>query len=150
MKFSTRRDTELTADQLFQFLSDFERLERILIRRGAAVTRLDAAQARAAGAGWQIRFDWRGRRREMRLDVERLEAPERMVFRGLSEAFDLTIYLTVVGLSQQRSRLIFDTVVRPRNMRARLMAQAARLGRAQLARRYDAGVARLLGEMTAA
>ncbi|WP_299839521.1 hypothetical protein [uncultured Paracoccus sp.] len=149
MKFSTRKDTELTADQLFQSLVDFDRLERILARRGAAVTRLHPAQQPAAGAGWQVGFDWRGRRRELRLEVMQLEAPGRMVISGLSEAFDLIIDLTVMALSKQRSRVIFEAEALPRNMRARLMLQTAKLGKSQLDRKFDTGVARLVNELTA-
>ena len=148
MKFSTRKDTELPAEQLFTALTDFERLERILSRRGAAVTRRDPAQQPVVGAGWEIGFDWRGRRRDLRLDVAEIAAPERLTLTGLSEAFDLTVGLTVVALSRQRSRVIFEAEVKPRNMRARLMLQTAKLGRAQIDRKFETGVSRLLEELT--
>lgn len=150
MKISTRKDTELSADQLFQSLTDFDRLERFLTLRGAAVTRLDPDQKAATGAGWRIEFDWRGRQRDLRLHVARLDPPEQLVLVGQSEAFDLTITLMVTALSRQRSRLLFETEAKPRNMRARLMLQTAKLGKSQLDRQFDAGVSRLLNEMTKA
>lgn len=148
MKFSTRRDTELPAEQLFQSISDFDRLERILMRRGAAVTRIDPAQEPGVGMGWNIGFDWRGRRRDLRLEVARFDRPEQMMLRGSSEAFELWLELTVVALSRERSRLIFEAEVRPRGMRARLMLQTAKLGKAQLDRQFDKGVGKLLAELT--
>ncbi|TRW96769.1 hypothetical protein FNJ84_11910 [Paracoccus sp. M683] len=146
MKFSTRRDTELTADQLFQSIADFDRLERILLRRGAAVTRIGTSAA--PGPGWDIGFDWRGRRRDLRLQVVRFNQPEQIAMQGESEAFELLIDLTVVALSRLRSRLILEADIRPRNMRARLMLQTARLGKSQLDKRFDEGAARLLAELT--
>ena len=38
MKFSSRQDTDLPADQLFDAVSDFPRIERMLARRGVEIT----------------------------------------------------------------------------------------------------------------
>lgn len=66
---------------------------------------------------------------------------------GLSDSFDIVVDMTVVALGRNRSRLIFETEIRPRNMRARLMLQTAKLGKGQLdrkfTRRIDAFVAEL-------
>lgn len=148
MKFSTRRDTELTADQLFAAMTDFDRIERMLLRRGAKVTRIDPAREPGTGMGWHIQFDWRGRRRDLRLQVVRFDRPERASFSGQSDAFDLTLDMTVVALSRTRSRLIYEADVRPRNMKARLMIQTARLGKAQIDKQYEQGVTRLVDELT--
>lgn len=148
MKLSTRRDTELAADQLFAAMTDFDRIARLLLGRGAAVTRIDPAEEPGTGMGWNIRFDWRGRSRDLRLQVIRFDRPERVSFAGLSDAFDLALDMTVVALSRTRSRLICETDIRPRNMKARLMIQTARLGKAQIDKRYDQGVARMIDELT--
>ena len=148
MKFSTRRDTELTADQLFAAMTNFDRIERMLLRRRVAVTRIDTAQEPETDMGWNIRFDWRGRERDLRLQLVRLDRPERMSISGQSDAFDLALDMTVIALSRSRSRLIYEADIRPRNMRARLIIQTTRLGKAQIDKQYERGIARMVDELT--
>ncbi|MBW7056964.1 hypothetical protein KY389_09680 [Paracoccus bogoriensis] len=136
MKFSTRIDTDMTAECLFDRVGDFEAFERTLIGRGASVKRIDPAQDPGITMGWKIGFDWRGRARRLLLVVSRFDRPEQIVMAGSSEALDIWLKLTFVALSRSRSRLIFETELKPRNMRARLMIQTAKLGKAQLDRRY--------------
>ena len=58
--------------------------------------------------------------------------------------------MTVVALSRTRSRLLFDTNVRPRNMRARLMLQTAKLGRGQLERKFAERIQLFVSELQTA
>lgn len=147
MKFSTRCDTDSSAPDLFDRISDFNQIEHLLMRRGASVQRIDPAQEPGTGIGWNIGFDWRARARALRLEVVRFDRPERLTMSGLSDSFDIVVDMTVVALGRNRSRLIFETEIRPRNMRARLMLQTAKLGKGQLdrkfTRRIDAFVAEL-------
>lgn len=145
MKFSTRVDAEMPAPQLFDKANDFNRLEQLLTQRGASVTRIDPADEPGTGMGWNIAFDWRGRERALRLAVIQFDRPQHVVMKGQSESLDIVIDSTVIALSQSRSRLVFEVDVRPRNMRARLMLQTAKLGKARLDRRFDARIKELLG-----
>lgn len=147
MKFSTRIDAEMSASQLFDKVNDFNRLEQLLIQRGASVSRIDPADEPGTGMGWNIAFDWRGRERTLRLEVVRYDRPERVTMTGLSEALELSIDSTVIALSQTRSRLVYEADIRPRNMRARLMLQTAKLGKARLDRRFETRIKELVGEL---
>ncbi len=147
MKFSTRFDTEMTAAELFDVVGDFGRVERMLVGRGANVSRIDPARDPGTGVGWNIAFSWRGRERKLRLDVTRYDRPERMTIEGISEALDISINATVVALSRTRSRLVFEVELRPRNMKARLMLQTAKLAKPQLDRRFSRRVGEILQEM---
>ena len=140
MKFSTRQDTDLPAEALFAAVSDFPRIERMLLRRGATLQREDGLGAPGLGSSWRIGFDWRGKPRTVQLKVSTWEPPERLVFSGLSELFTLSISATVVALSPSKSRLIFETDVQPRGMKARLMLQTARLGKGQMDRKFALGI----------
>lgn len=133
MKFSTRIDKEVTAERMFDALADFDRIERILMRRGVSVSRVDNISAGARA--WDLAFDWRGQRRELRLVLVQFDRPERLALTGQSTPFDLRIDLSVVALAPQRARLIFEMEVKPRNMRARLALQTAKLGKAQIDRK---------------
>lgn len=145
MKFSTRQDTDISAESLFTAISGFSKMERILLRRGARVQRLDDQAQPAVGNAWQIGFDWRGRAREVQLEVSELSVPERLVFTGASDQFNLAVQLTVVALTRTKSRLIFEVDVLPRGIKARLMLQTAKLGKAQLDRKF----AQRVGEFVA-
>ena len=149
MKFSTRQDLDLPAEKVFQQISDFARIERMMMRRGVDVRRIDPAQEPGVGIGWRIGFDWRGRRRELRLDVTRFDRPERVGFAGLSDPFELLLGMTVVALSRSRTRLIIEADLRPRSMKSRLMLQTAKLGKAQLDRRFDRRIADFVAEVVA-
>ena len=133
MKFSTRIDKDRSAEQLFDSVSDFDRLERLLIRRGVSVKHVDNLSEGARV--WDLAFDWRGQRRELRLVLARFDRPVKYALTGRSASFDLRIDQSVVALSRHKSRLIFELEVKPRNMRARLLLQTAKLGKAQIDRK---------------
>lgn len=147
MKFSTRFDLDSKAEDLFARIGDFGRIERMLMRRGASVSRLDPAETPQTGVGWIVGFDWRGRPRSLRLDVVTCEPPQRLSMSGQSDALDVAIDATVIALSPSRSRLIFETELRPRNMRARLMMQTAKLAKPQLDRRFERRIGDFLSDL---
>lgn len=149
MKFSTRQDVDLTAADLFAAVSDFPRIERILMRRRTEVRRADPAQDCGAGMAWDLAFKLRGKQRSLRLQVIQFDRPERVVFAGRSEPFDPTIDLRVIALSRTRSRLICELELKPRNLRARLMLQTAKLGKAQLDRKFAGQIGDLVRDLTA-
>lgn len=136
MKFSTRQDTDLPAEGLFRAVSNFTNIERLLVRRGATVRRIDTLSEVGLGLRWQIGFDWRGRKREVDLVVSEYAPPEVLGFVGDSEQFAVTIRMTVVALTRAKSRLIFETDVQPKGMKARLLLQTAKLAKAQLDRKF--------------
>ncbi|AUM74027.1 hypothetical protein [Paracoccus jeotgali] len=133
MKFSTRIDRQVAATELFDALADFDRLERMLLRRGVAVTPVNDISIGARV--WNLAFDWRGQRRELQLALVQFDRPERLGLTGVSTPFDLRLDLSVIAMSRQKTRLIFELDVRPRNMRARLALQTAKLGKGQLDRK---------------
>ena len=139
MKFSTRIDKEVTAERMFDALADFDRIERMLMRRGVSVNRVNNISAGARA--WDLAFDWRGQRRELRLVLVQFDRPERLALTGQSTPFDLRIDLSVVALALQRARLIFEIEIKPRNMRARLALQTAKLGKTQIDRKIAKKVA---------
>ncbi|WP_295043228.1 hypothetical protein [uncultured Paracoccus sp.] len=150
MKFSTRVDTDSSSADLFDLIGDFSRSERALTARGAHVRRIDPSQEPGTGLGWIIDFNWRGQRRTMRLDVTRFDRPSHITLDGRSDQFDLAINMTVVALSRVKSRLLFETEIRPRTMRARLLLQTAKLGKSQLDRKYAQRIADFLAHLRAA
>lgn len=132
MKFSTRRDVDLPAERLFDAAADFHQIERMLVRRGARVQRVDPAHG--SPMAWHLAFDWRGRTREVDLAVTRFDRPELLEMRGHSDTFELMLAATVVALSRSRSRLHLEAEVKPRSMKARLLLQTAKLSKGKIDR----------------
>ncbi|UFM63701.1 hypothetical protein LOS78_05915 [Paracoccus sp. MA] len=149
MKFSTRQDTDLAAEGLFRAVSNFHAIERLLLRRGATVRRLDDLAEPGVGMRWLIGFDWRGRHRELTAEVTRLDAPEVVAIDARSEQFEVTLRMTVVALTKAKSRLIFETDIHPRGMKARLLLQTAKLGKAQLDRKFAKRVGEFVTHLAA-
>lgn len=146
MKFSTRIDKNLPAFQLFDSVTDFERVERILIRRGVSVNRVD--DMTDGRRGWKLAFDWRGQRRELTLILVQFDRPEKFALIGESVPFDIKIDFSIIALAKNRSRLIFEMEVKPRNMRARLILQTAKLGKAQIDRKVAARISDFVDDAT--
>ncbi|WP_299359562.1 SRPBCC family protein [uncultured Paracoccus sp.] len=144
MKFSTRHDSDVPAEALFDAVSDFARAERLLVRRGAQVRRVTDAEL-----AWDIAFDLRGRPRDLRLAVTRLDRPEVIALEGRGELFDLHLVITVISLARSRSRLVVEVEAKPRNLRARLAMQTARLAKPQLDRQFARRIGRFMSEIAA-
>lgn len=147
MKFSTRQDTDLSSEALFQSISDFGRIERLLVRRGASVRRTDSLTQNGAGMGWIVGFDWRGKRRDVTLELTRYEPPGVIRINGQSELFLIELQMTVVALTPTKSRLIFEADIQPRGMKARLLLQTAKLGKAQLDRKFALRIAEFVNDL---
>lgn len=137
MKFSNRVDVAAPAEFVFDQLSDFATFERMALRKGVALRRLDTLKSPGAGMSWDIGFKLRGRARQMIADVSRFERPEQIDCEGTSQGFHLSLTLALMELSKSRTRLTTGLEIRPRTLGARLLLQSAKLGRSNLDRRYD-------------
>ena len=150
MRFFTRLDTDLSAGDLFDLIADFSRGERALAACGAVLRRIDPAAAPGAGPGWSVAFTWRGQARTLNLRVARLADPSHLVLAGGSDRFDLRVAMTVMALGRDRSRLLCETAIRPLTLRARVLAQTARLAKAELDRGHDRRIADYVAHLRAA
>lgn len=149
MKFSTRQDTDLPAESLFQAISNFDSLARMLSRRGVIVRRQDSLAADGVGMAWLIGFDFRGRNRELTLQVTDFQPPELLQLQGNSDQFEVIVRMTVVALTRAKSRLIFETDLQPRGLKARLLLQTAKLGKPQLDRKFALRIAEFVDSLSA-
>ncbi|AXC50668.1 SRPBCC family protein [Paracoccus suum] len=147
MQVSTSHDVEMPADALFDAVADFDLLERMMVRRGAQVTRLEPPAG--SPMSWDIAFDWRGRRREMRLHVTSYDRPEKVQMHGTSDSFDVEIRADIVALSRYRSRLVLTIEGKARTIKARLMLQTAKLTRGSIDKKFEARVAAYLDGLAA-
>ncbi|TMV94986.1 SRPBCC family protein [Thioclava sp. BHET1] len=137
MKFSTRKDIAAPAEYVFDKLADFSSFERLALRRGITLRRLDTLPVPAAGMSWEITFRFRGRERQLISDIIRYDRPEALIYAGKSSSFEAQLELMITELSKTRTRLHVGFEIKPRTLGARLMVQSAKLGKGNLDRRFD-------------
>ncbi len=136
MKLSTRTDISAPAGFVFERLADFGSFERVAMRRGITLKRLDTLSEPGAGMSWDIGFRFRGKQRQMITDVKQFEVPELIVYEGVSNSFEAVMDFDLTDLSKTRTRLQVGLDLRPRSLGARLMIQSAKLGKGNLERRF--------------
>ncbi len=65
MQFSAREDIEAPIHSVFDMVADFDRFERMAMRRGVDVRRTTGGVAPSAGMAWETEFKLRGKPRQM-------------------------------------------------------------------------------------
>lgn len=146
MKFSTRQDASIPAEQLFSAISDFDRLQRIVLRNGGEVAPVTPDRPGVLAA-WKLGVPWHGRLRRARLSMTRQVPPDQQIFEGECEGLDVTLLMNVLSLNARRSQLGVQLELRPRSFRARLAVQAAKLGKHALDEKFASRIARLVNSL---
>ena len=140
MKFSTRTDIDAPIEHVFAELSDFQGFERSAMRRGAQIRRVDTQAAPGPGMAWEAAFPFRGKTREMRIELETYEAPTLMGFAGRSPGLTGFCEVELIALSPKKTRLRLALDLRPQTLSARLLIQSMKLAKSSLSKKFDARV----------
>lgn len=104
MKFSSHYDLKLSQDIVFDRLSEFEKFERIAIKRGARVRRLDEGDDIIDGIKWQIGYPLRGKYRIVDLTLVEADVPNTLVFDAQNPTMAGKIRIDVIPLSRTQTR----------------------------------------------
>jgi carbon monoxide dehydrogenase subunit G len=147
MRFASKQDIEAPIEAVFQILSDFEAWERAIMRRGVEVDRKDRLRQNGPGMRWAARFAYRGKVRDLEVELVQIDAPTLMRFASVSQALEGVISIELLELGAKRTRLHTAIDVTPRSITARLFLQSLRLARAKLDRKFDQRVAYLAGDI---
>jgi hypothetical protein len=137
MKLTGRKDVEAPADFVFATLTDFESWERFAMRRGMDVSRTDTLAKPGPGMGWLVIFEYRGKKREMRISMDQIGPGAQLKLRGQSPNVEGECQIEVVEMSTRRCRLHLTLDGRPRTLGARLFMQSLRLAKGRVDRRFD-------------
>ncbi|WP_322867600.1 SRPBCC family protein [Aquicoccus sp. G2-2] len=141
MKFKTREDIAAPIDYVFGAISDFEGFERQALRRGAEVARLDELEEPGEGMGWHIAFPFRGKRREMDVELVDYSPSTRMLLDSRMPGMNGEMSVELMALSKGRTRLELVIEFRPETLAARLLVQSIKLARSSLNKRLQLRVA---------
>lgn len=147
MKFTTKQDIEAPVAFVFKSLSDFDGWERAAMRRGAEVERTDRLTQAGAGMSWRSLFSYRGRPRQLDLQLLSYESPAQLGFAGQSAAVEGTARVDMMEMSSRRTRIHVVAEVTPRSLAARLFLQSLRLARARVDRKFEQRVAQMASDI---
>ena len=137
MKLSTRQDIEAPQDYVFAAATDFAQFQRQAVQRGLAVTRLDDGSNGIAGGRWRVRFDFRGRSREMDVRVVGWDPANAMTLKGESDGVEIGFTLELMSLSRGRTRMFTSVDLRPKTLSARLLVQSMKLAKKSIAQKLS-------------
>jgi hypothetical protein len=139
MKFSTREDIEAPIEHVFVQISDFAAFERRAMRQGADVKRMQDGDV-AVGTSWEVAFSFRGRTRQVRPRLTRLEHPSGYWIETDSDGMTTALDVTLVPLSPSRTRILVAIELRARSLTSRLLLQSMKLAKGKLTKRFKARV----------
>lgn len=137
MDISSKVDVDAPAEYVFDCLSDFQVFEKAALRRGAEVQRVDTMDALGAGASWQVQFDFRGKPRDVSVELTEFTAPEAACYEATGQGISATMRLELVPMSKNRTRLTSTVNMRAKTLPARLLLQSVKLAKGQVEKRLD-------------
>ncbi len=141
MELSSKEDVDAPLSEVFEAISDFASFERSAIRRGVDVQRLSDDITPQIGLAWDIRTDFRGKPREMRLQVSSYEPTTKIGLDGDSAALQGSGQIELLALSPQRTRISVTVKIKAKTLSGRLLLQSLKLARSKVNRRFKHRVA---------
>lgn len=136
MKFSSHHDIKLSQTEVFDRLSEFEVFERMAIKRGARVNRIDESEDISEGLKWRIGFTFRGRNRSFEVNLIEADVPNSLVFDADNPSVAGKTRIDVIPLSRTQTRLKVEAVIQQKTLGARLLVQSMKLARSKFNRRF--------------
>lgn len=137
MQFSAREDIEAPIDAVFDMVADFERFERMAMRRGVEVRRLNEQAPITTGATWLTDFNLRGKPRRVEIQMTDCDTPSRMCFEMSSKGMKGVTSVDFLALSQRKTRLSVEMSLAAKSLPARLMLQSLKLGQSRFRRQFQ-------------
>jgi carbon monoxide dehydrogenase subunit G len=149
MRFASKHDIEAPIADTYRIITDFEAWERAAMRRGADVARTDKLRDLMPGLKWSARFAYRGRTRELDLELKQIEAPSLLRFAGVSQSIEGTAAIELMEMGAKRTRMHVVFELTPRSLTSRLFLQSLRLARNRMDRRFDQRMAQMAADIEA-
>ncbi|MBY6002738.1 SRPBCC family protein [Salipiger bermudensis] len=148
MEFTTREDIEAPLEQVFAQLTNFEQIERQIMRRGIDVQRTSEGGAGTPrGMSWQASFAFRGKSRTVDVTLAEYDAPNAITYHAVSGGLETVTKVDFVALSRSRTRVGMSVELQPKTLSARLMVQSLKLGKSNLEKRFRVKMAEFAKEL---
>ena len=140
MKLSTREDIDAPIDTVYQAVTNFDRFERQLLRRGVDVTRDETQPTDVPGVCWNAAFKWRGRPQELEAELVEINEGEGFAIESRSGGVVCMGVVDLVALSKSRTRLFVSLDLKPTTFSSRLFVQSLKLAKGSIGRKFKARV----------
>ena len=137
MQFTVREDIEAPINSVFEMVADFDRFERIAMRRGIEVRRTSGELGVVPGTSWETEFRLRGKPRQISVQMAECDPPSLMRFEAASKGMNGITTIELLALSQRRTRLSVDMSLSAKSLPARLLLQSLRLGQSRFRRQFQ-------------
>ncbi|EBA15910.1 hypothetical protein RSK20926_04842 [Roseobacter sp. SK209-2-6] len=141
MEFSSKEDLDAPIADVFAAISDFGSFERSAIRRGIEVQSQDHPQTPEVGQFWDVRFDFRGKPRDLHLTLTAYEPSTLVGLSGESAALKGEGRIELLALSPQRTRISVSMQIQAKGLTGRLLLQSFKLAKSKINRRFKLRVA---------
>ncbi|SDX49353.1 Polyketide cyclase / dehydrase and lipid transport [Ruegeria halocynthiae] len=147
MQFSAQEDIEVPIATVFTMVSDFERFERMAMRRGIDVRRASGSALPQAGITWETEFRIRGKPRQITIEMIEFDQPLLMRFQSSSKGMNGETVVEFLALSQRRTRLRIETSLGAKTLPARLLLQSLKLGQSRFRRQFQTRLSEFAREL---
>ncbi|MGV6803045.1 MAG: SRPBCC family protein [Ruegeria sp.] len=137
MQFSAREDIQAPIEAVFDMMADFERFERMAMRRGVDVRRTVEVPKPQVGACWTAVFSVRGKPRHVSIELSDYERPGVMRFVSVSKGMSGLTTIELLPLSPRHTRLSIEMSLAARTLPARLLLQSLKLGKSRFRRLFQ-------------
>ncbi|MCA0996286.1 SRPBCC family protein [Alloyangia pacifica] len=151
MDISTKEDIEVPVDRVFAEATNFDHLERQIMRRGIELRRVPTGTDGDAGPqmAWEAEFTFRGKTRKASIALVEQDTPNLLVYRSLSDGLEVLTRIEFVALSRSRTRVAMQVALQPKTLSARLMVQSLKLARASIEKKFRVRMAEYAGTVEA-
>lgn len=147
MQFTVQEDIQAPINAVFEMVADFERFERMAMRRGIEVRRLSGHMGVVPGTKWQTDFTLRGKPRHVEITMAHSDPPAQMRFEAIGKGVGGVTEVDLLALSQRRTRLSVDVTLTAKSLPARLFLQSLRLGKSRFRARFQSRLTEFAREM---
>ncbi len=147
MQIVAQEDIEVPIDAVFAMVADFERFERMAMRRGIEVRRTAGFASPQAGTSWETELKIRGKPRQISVVLSECETPSLMRFHASSKGMKGDTLIELLALSQRRTRLSIATSLGAKTLPARLLLQSLKLGQARFRRQFQTRLSEFAREL---
>ena len=150
MNFTSREDIDAPKDAVYAAVTDFDRFERRLMRRGIDVLRDESHPPPEAGARWRVVLDWRGRSYDVEAELVSIEPQDGYALEAHSSGLICLAVVDLVPLSRTRTRLMVSVELRATSLTSRLLLASVRLASGPLHARFRQRIAEFARELPGA
>lgn len=135
MDIETRAEVAAPIEFVFEQITNWDEIERLVMRRGGEIARTTHLTPAEEGTAWDLSFYLRGKTRKMQVEIFNFQRPDRVGATFRSRPLDVTARISLTPLPSQRTRMTLTTNLRGKTIPARLLLQTLRLRRARTEKR---------------